>query len=216
MRLLRFIILLFATYPLFGQTDTTSTGIKFTAIEKQGKIPMLFAEREGVLFSFANKGDSLLENRSLGLSIRIPNGFRTDILESWIKNEIQSAKFDISQFTLIKTIYFDFNSSLIRNDASAELDKMAELMTVYPFAKIEAIVHTDSRGSASYNRRLAARRGNSIKDYLKTTGVGLDLLTVTVSGEEALTEDCLDQTDCDEIIHQLNRRAEFNFDPRTQ
>lgn len=84
---------------------------------------MLFAEREGVLFSFANKGDSLLENRSLGLSIRIPNGFRTDILESWIKNEIQSAKFDISQFTLIKTIYFDFNSSLIRNDASAELDK---------------------------------------------------------------------------------------------
>ncbi|MFZ1809537.1 MAG: OmpA family protein [Cyclobacteriaceae bacterium] len=216
MRLFRFIILLLASYPLFGQTEATTNGIKFTAIEKQGKIPMLFAERDGVLFSFANKGDSLLENRSLGLTIRIPNGFRTDILEAWIKNEIQSAKFDISQFTLIKTIYFDFNSSLIRNDASAELDKMAELMTVYPFAKVEAIVHTDSRGSAPYNRRLAAKRGNSIEDYLKTTGVGLDLFTITVSGEEALTEDCLDQNDCDEIIHQLNRRAEFNFDPRTQ
>lgn len=177
---------------------------------------MLFAEKEGVLFSFANKGDSLLENRSLGLTIRIPKGFRTNILESWIKKEIQSAKFDIAQFTLIKTIYFDFNSALIRNDASAELDKMAELMTTYPFAKVEAIVHTDSRGSSHYNKLLASRRGNSIREYLKTTGIALDLFAITVSGEEALTEDCLDQTDCDEIIHQLNRRAEFNFDPRTQ
>ncbi|MCB0493489.1 MAG: OmpA family protein [Cyclobacteriaceae bacterium] len=216
MRLFRFITLLFLSYPLFGQNTAPETGIKFTAIEKQGKIPMLFAEKEGVLFSFANKGDSLLENRSLGLTIRIPKGFRTNILESWIKKEIQSAKFDIAQFTLIKTIYFDFNSALIRNDASAELDKMAELMTTYPFAKVEAIVHTDSRGSSHYNKLLASRRGNSIREYLKTTGIALDLFAITVSGEEALTEDCLDQTDCDEIIHQLNRRAEFNFDPRTQ
>ncbi len=199
-----------------GQPDGADQGIKFTAIEKQGKIPMLFAEQEGVLFSFANKGDSLLENRSLGLSIRIPNGFRTEILESWIKNEIKLAKFDISHFTLIKSIYFDFNSALIRNDASAELDKMAELMTTYPFAKVEVIVHTDSRGSASYNRKLAARRGNSLKEYLEHTGVGLDSFSIIVSGEEALIQDCLDQADCDEIIHQLNRRAEFNFDPRTQ
>ncbi|MEQ8364454.1 MAG: OmpA family protein [Cyclobacteriaceae bacterium] len=216
MRLFRFTILLLFSYPLLGQTVSTKDGIRFTAIEKQGKVPMLFAERDGVLFSFANKGDSLLENRSLGLTIRIPNGFRTDILESWIKKEIQSAKFDISQFTLIKTIYFDFNSALIRNDASAELDKMAELMAIYPFAKIEAIVHTDSRGSAIYNRKLAARRGEAIEEYIKTTRVGLDQFSITVSGEEALTEDCLDQADCDEIIHQLNRRAEFNFDPRTQ
>lgn len=201
---------------MFGQPNAPQKGVKFTAIEKQGKIPMLFAEKDGVLFSFANKGDSILENRSLGLTIRIPNGFRTEILESWIKKEIQTAKFDISQFTLIKTIYFDFNSALIRNDASAELDKMAELMTTYPFAKIEAIVHTDSRGSASYNRKLAARRGNSIREYLENTGVKLDSFSLIVSGEEALTQDCLDQADCDEIIHQLNRRAEFNFDPRTQ
>ncbi|MEP2669398.1 MAG: OmpA family protein [Cyclobacteriaceae bacterium] len=216
MRLFRFIIVLFLSCPVMGQPDVANQGVKFTAIEKQGKIPMLFAEREGVLFSFANKGDSLLENRSLGLTIRIPNGFRTEILESWIKKEIQTAKFDISQFTLIKTIYFDFNSALIRNDASAELDKMAELMTTYPFAKIEAIVHTDSRGSASYNRKLATRRGNSIREYLENTGVKLDSFSLIVSGEEALTQDCLDQADCDEIIHQLNRRAEFNFDPRTQ
>lgn len=215
MRLFRFIILLTLSVQLFIQPAKAQTGIKFTAIEKQGNIPMLFAEKEGILFSFANKGDSLLENRSLGLSIRIPAGFRTEILESWLRREILAAQFKISHFTLIKTIYFDFNSALIRNDASAELDKLVELMMMYPFAKVEAIVHTDSRGSASYNRKLASRRGNSIKAYLKNTGVNLDVFNITVSGEEALTEDCIDQADCDEIIHQLNRRAEFNFDPRT-
>ncbi|HCR54189.1 MAG TPA: hypothetical protein DIW27_07230 [Cytophagales bacterium] len=177
---------------------------------------MLFAEQNGKLYSFANKGDSLLENRSLGLAIRIPAGFRTDILESWIKNEIKLANYDNSQFTLIKTIYFDFNSDLIRNDASAELDKMAMLMATYPFAKVEVVVHTDSRGSPAYNKKLAARRGKSIQKYLEHTGIDLSQFHITVSGEENLINDCYDKADCDEIAHQLNRRAEFNFDPRNE
>lgn len=216
MKLAALFALSILSLPVFGQVDSLfNKSTKFVAIEKQGNLPLLFAQREGILFSFANKGDSLLENRSLGLAIRIPKGFRTDILESWMKSEISATRFNPNDFIIIKTIYFDFNSDLIRNDASAELDKMAALMLYYPFAQVEVVVHTDSRGSQAYNRKLAARRGASIKKYLETTGVQMDLFRITVSGEEQLI-DCQDLADCDEIAHQLNRRAEFNFNPRTQ
>jgi outer membrane protein OmpA-like peptidoglycan-associated protein len=198
----------------FAQNSRTpGTALAITAIERRGVLPQFLAERDGSLFSFAHLGDTLLENKSLRLKIHVPRGLRSVDFEKYVREQLSLADYTTDPFLFIEIVYFDYNSALIRNDASAHLDKLALLMLTYPFATIEAIVHTDSRGSNDYNRKLATRRGAAIEQYLGEAGVDTSKLSIKVSGEEELVNDCLDKVNCDELLHQLNRRAEFFFNP---
>lgn len=190
--------------------------IAVMAIERRGGLPQFLVERDGSLYSFAHQSDTVLENRTLGYKLNIPRGLRSADFESYVRDQLSYSGVSINPFLFIQIVYFDYNSALIRNDASAQLDKLAQLMTAYPFAKVEAIVHTDSRGSNEYNRKLAAARGSSIEHYLKEAGVDTSKLNIKVSGEEELVNDCLDKVNCDELLHQINRRAEFSFNPITK
>jgi len=51
----------------------------------------------------------------------------------------------------INPIYFDINSSLIREDAKVELNNVVDIMIKYPDITIECGSHTDSRAAADYN-----------------------------------------------------------------
>jgi outer membrane protein OmpA-like peptidoglycan-associated protein len=195
------------------KTQDTPQSLTITAIERRGVLPQFLAERAGALYSFAHKGDTLLENTTLGLRINIPQGLRSTDFEKLVREQLSQNGFSVAYFLYVQIVYFDFNSVLIRNDASAQLDKLALLMLSYPFAKVEAIVHSDSRGSNEFNRKLATKRGSSIQEYLKEAGVDIKKLSIRVSGEEELVNDCLDKVNCDELLHQLNRRAEFIFNP---
>jgi len=195
--------------------NSTDSGAPFaiTAIERRVGLPQFLVEREGSLFSFAHVGDTLLENKTLKLKLHIPRGLRSLDFEKYVRGQLSLSGYTINPFLTIQIAYFDYNSALIRNDASAQLDKLALLMLTYPFATVEAVVHTDSRGSNDYNQKLAARRGASIEQYLKEAGVDTSKFSIRVSGEEELVNDCLDKVNCDELLHQLNRRAEFFFNP---
>jgi outer membrane protein OmpA-like peptidoglycan-associated protein len=195
------------------QTINKAEALDITVIERRGGLPQFLAERRGVLYSFAHRGDSVLENKILGLKLNIPRGLRSVDFEGTVRQQLSLSGISIDHFLFIQTVYFDFNSTLIRNDASAQLDKLAFLMLVYPFAKVEAVVHSDSRGSNEFNRKLAAKRGSSIQKYLEEAGVNSRNLSLRVSGEDELVNDCLDKVNCDELLHQLNRRAEFIFNP---
>ncbi len=193
--------------------QSSNSVVAITAIERRGGLPQFLAERDGKLFSFAHLGDTALENKTLQLRIKLPSGYRSERLEEIVKPQFNALGFRVAQFQLIRIIYFDYNSVLIRNDASAELDKLAELMMTYSLGKVTVTVHTDSRGTSQYNKQLAARRGDAITKYLTDAGVDATMLAITVSGEEELVKDCLNEKDCDEQTHQLNRRAEFSFNP---
>ncbi|MCU0420138.1 MAG: OmpA family protein [Cyclobacteriaceae bacterium] len=190
--------------------------VTILAIERQGGLPQFLMERMGSLHSFAHRGDSVLENRSLGIALRFPRGLRSDFFESVATQQLVELGFPPRHFVFIRMVFFDYNSALIRNDASAELDKLAELMLSYPFAEVACVVHTDSRGSSVYNKKLAGQRGAALIDYLAKAGVNTQKLNAHTSGEDALVRDCLNQQDCDEQIHQFNRRAEFVFQPMTR
>ncbi len=194
-------------------TQKNAQSLTITALERRGVLPQFLAERSGALYSFAHRGDTLLENTKLGLQIHIPIGLRSIDFENVVREQLSQYGFSVGYFLYIQIVYFDFNSELIRNDASAQLDKLALLMISYPFAKVVSIVHSDSRGSNEFNRKLAAKRGTAIQDYLKEAGVDVSKLSIQVSGEEELLNDCLDKVNCDELLHQLNRRAEFIFNP---
>lgn len=115
---------------------------------------------------------------------------------------------DVEYLAEINKIYFDFDKAEIRPDAATELDKLVNLMkNDYPELVIEIGSHTDKRGSAEYNRRLAEKRAQSTFDYLVQNDVAPErIVTYKGYGEEQPEVEC---NNCNEQQHQLNRRSIF-------
>ncbi|MBT8185002.1 MAG: OmpA family protein, partial [Eudoraea sp.] len=107
-------------------------------------------------------------------------------------------------------IYFDFDKSFIRKDASEELDKLVEVMTEYKDMVIKIESHTDSRGNNTYNKYLSDKRAKSTRDYLIRQGISPDRIESAIGyGEERLLNECDGSVRCSGAKHQLNRRSEF-------
>jgi outer membrane protein OmpA-like peptidoglycan-associated protein/tetratricopeptide (TPR) repeat protein len=133
------------------------------------------------------------------------------IVVDFILDPIQDV--DILASVNIDNIYFDFNKSDIRKDASKELTKIADLMLItYPNMAIEIESHTDSRGKFSYNEALSNRRAHSTYEYLISQGVNpIRIKKVEGYGEYRLVNKCKDGVNCDEDQHQINRRTIFKI-----
>ncbi len=107
-------------------------------------------------------------------------------------------------------IYFDFDRSYIRDDASLELDKLVEVMKEYPDMVIRVESHTDSRGSKAYNKYLSGKRAESTRDYIISQGIAPERIeSATGYGEEQLLNSCDGSVRCSEEEHFFNRRSEF-------
>ncbi len=111
----------------------------------------------------------------------------------------------------ITNIFYDLDKSFIRPDASAELDKIVDVMTNHPNINIAMDSHTDSRQTNDYNVRLAKRRATSALNYLVNKGIKKSRLTKDSFGETQLVNSCGNDAECAEDLHQLNRRTEFQI-----
>ena len=107
-------------------------------------------------------------------------------------------------------IYFDFDKSYIRKDASEELDKLIQVMIEYPNMVIKIESHTDSRGTRVYNKYLSEKRAKSTKNYIISKGIDASRIQSAIGyGEERLINECNGTVRCSEAKHLLNRRSEF-------
>ena len=107
-------------------------------------------------------------------------------------------------------IFFDFDKSYIRKDASLELDKLVEVMTEYKDMVIKIESHTDSRGPDVYNKYLSDKRAKSTRAYLISKGISADRIESAIGyGEERLINECGNGVRCSREKHELNRRSEF-------
>jgi outer membrane protein OmpA-like peptidoglycan-associated protein len=115
----------------------------------------------------------------------------------------------------INPIYFNYNKSNIRNDASIELNKVVAIMQKYPSLIIRSGSHTDARGKGVYNEALSDRRAKSTVTYIVSKGINPARITGKGFGESELVNDCVDndahtnRVKCSKDQHQLNRRTEF-------
>ncbi len=73
---------------------------------------------------------------------------------------------EVAQMTL--KITFATNSSEISSTHKSQLKDLADLVAKYPNAIVEVEGHTDSMGSAKYNKWLSERRAQTVKQYLMT------------------------------------------------
>ncbi len=70
--------------------------------------------------------------------------------------------------------------------------------------------YTDSRGSAQYNKKLAAKRTEAIRAYFIKNGIpGKRIIAVFSIGENGLVNSCGNGIECTEEQHSKNRRVEL-------
>ena len=88
------------------------------------------------------------------------------------------------RFKFDSTVLFDFDSSALRDEARAELNRAADILAPRDdIILIEVAGHTDSIGTEEYNQDLSVRRAQAVADYLVQNGVSRDRLRVVGFGE---------------------------------
>ncbi len=112
---------------------------------------------------------------------------------------------DELKVTVKNEVLFDFNSSALRPASRESLRDMAGVFQKYPDTNISVQGHTDSIGSAWYNKRLSVRRADSVADYLESLGVSSGRLETLGFGK--LQPRASNSTAAG---RQLNRRVELH------
>lgn len=110
---------------------------------------------------------------------------------------------------LFDPIYYDLDKFDLRQESIEKLDHLVEILNRYPNLELEANSHTDSRASESYNDQLSQKRSQSTYDYLIANGIEESRIRTIGSGERLISNNCFDNTPCQEDLHQENRRTEF-------
>ena len=82
-----------------------------------------------------------------------------------------------------KNLLFDVNKSTIKS-GKADLDKLAEILSKYPNAKVTLSGHTDNTGAAARNDVLSQERVDAVKAYLVGKGVKSAQITATGYGSK--------------------------------
>ena len=85
----------------------------------------------------------------------------------------------------IKSIFFDYDKSNLRNASVSELDKLYRLLTQNPSYTTELSAHTDAHGSDDYNVALSQRRAKSAREYLISRGIAPERIQTSTFGEKS-------------------------------
>lgn len=185
--------------------------VNIIAVEVVNDLPTVIMMRNDSLFEFRRQGETLFMDREPVLEITVPRGARRNDYEKIISDEIRSQGYGIGKFLMIRSFFFDTGKSWVRNDASAQLDKITELMHAYPHVDLVMTFHSDSRGTESFNLGLSKARSMEVTAYLLSAGINEARIHSTYVGESQPLKDCGDLADCDELLHQMNRTVEFKF-----
>lgn len=105
-----------------------------------------------------------------------------------------------------RIVYFDYDSSSVRQQDIATLEAHAAYLSANPNVTIRVEGHTDDRGSREYNLALGERRALAIRQILMLQGASINQFQVTSYGEERLASEGYDES-----VWQQNRRVELTY-----
>jgi peptidoglycan-associated lipoprotein len=93
---------------------------------------------------------------------------------------------DFAPTAQLVSVHFDFASSAIRPGEAAVLDRNAAWLNANPRNTVLVEGAADQRGNRAYNRALAERRAQAVKNYLVAHGVASDRIMMISYGEGRL------------------------------
>ena len=96
-----------------------------------------------------------------------------------------AAKTDADKLAEVgNTVYFDFDSSELSDNAQMTLNRQAAFLNVNPTLVIVVEGHADERGTREYNLALADRRATAVRDYLLAKGLNSARVRTVSYGKE--------------------------------
>ncbi len=122
--------------------------------------------------------------------------------------EVERLKNENLKITMSSEVSFDFNSAAIKPAFYRTLDKVNDIVARYSRTRIRVIGHTDSIGSAAYNRQLSEDRARSVAWYMEDSGIAPHRISIEGRGESQPRA-----TNETEAGRQLNRRVELLIIP---
>lgn len=107
---------------------------------------------------------------------------------------------------VLNNIFFDFDQYELKERSITELSKVIRILNDNPNIHVEIGGHTDSDGSAAYNKQLSLKRAQSVVSYLVEKGINRARLSEMGYG----ADHPIRPNDSDEN-KQANRRIEFKI-----
>ena len=105
-----------------------------------------------------------------------------------------------------RVIYFDFDSSDIRNEYVDVIAAHGKFLAANATVRVRLEGHTDERGSREYNIGLGERRAQTVRRALALQGVQESQITTVSYGEERPAA-----AGSDESAYSKNRRVEIVY-----
>lgn len=103
-----------------------------------------------------------------------------------LRQQIEALKAEATERGIVLTlgdVLFATNSDALQSGAGRNLDQLVAFLRKYSDRTVEVEGHTDSTGSADYNRGLSLRRADSVRNYLVERGVAGNRLATAGIGE---------------------------------
>lgn len=97
--------------------------------------------------------------------------------------EIPMLKVSDGQTIVLNNVFFDTDKFDLKPESRAELNKLAEFMTMNPDVQIEIGGHTDNQGSAAHNVTLSQNRATAVEGYLVQQGIDAERLSAKGYGQ---------------------------------
>lgn len=110
--------------------------------------------------------------------LRTPEGFAQVGLETF-----EGMTMDTNTFAAY-TVYFDFDSSVVKTGERPKADTVADELKLKPDHKLLIDGHCDERGTEEYNRALGERRALALREYLISRGIGGERIRTRSWGED--------------------------------
>lgn len=137
-------------------------------------------------------------------SIPPPPKKRVEDHASSARVDLYEVEPEVGKSIRLDNIFFDFDKAVVKPESEPELTKVIDLLTDYPFMRIEIGAHTDDQGSEAYNQQLSDARAKAVVEYLIARKVEAGRLVWKGHGE---SEPLVQGTD--EAARAMNRRVEF-------
>ena len=106
----------------------------------------------------------------------------------------------------VRTIYFDYDSSDIREDSMLIVREHGKYLSSNPDRLVRLEGHADERGTREYNLALGEERAKGVREVLLLEGAQEEQIEIVSFGEE---RPAVDGTDDSAL--QLNRRVEVVY-----
>ena len=135
-----------------------------------------------------------------------PEDYDNDKDEDGCTDERKSIVVTDTKIELQEKIYFHTGKAEIKEESFGILKEISKTLLLNPEMVLRIECHTDSRGSAKYNKKISEERAKAVRDFLVEQKVKSDRLIPVGYGEERPIE-----SHTTEEGRFANRRVEFHI-----